>query len=325
MSQVTDYEDTIPSSSLNMIALKAAIESMFLAAVSQNRGAAAASNPFEGMLQWFTDETSVEILKRYTATAGWVPLVSVDISTGAISFYPSAGGSVPVRDLSRGLAVVNASGAANSQVDIDADEIILQDSNGITINVTSVDLTVDITESGADGLDTGAEEVSTWYYLWVISSGSVEAVLLSKSATSPTLPSGYTYKAFVGAIYNDASGNFIAIKQTGNRVSRTILQVLNAGNQTSATIVSLGGACPPSAKAVRGIALLAQSGAGQAAGLIQPDATGLGQIQAYCTYAGEGGLTVPFYLPLTTGASLYYCISGAQAQSLSLSICGWEF
>jgi hypothetical protein len=50
--------------------------------------------------------------------------------------------------------------------------------------------TVDITASGALGLDTGSEASSTWYYVHAIASSDFQTVsaIFSSSPTSPTLP-----------------------------------------------------------------------------------------------------------------------------------------
>ena len=82
MSQVTDFD--VPSSPLTMAALAVALEAVFAALGSINRGATAPSNPFEGML-WWDSAATVEILKRYTVTAGWVSILSVNRSTGALA------------------------------------------------------------------------------------------------------------------------------------------------------------------------------------------------------------------------------------------------
>jgi hypothetical protein len=85
--------------------------------------------------------------------------------------------------------------------------------------LSTVSVTADITASGANGLDTGAEANSTWYYGWVIAKADgTKAALLSTSSSAPTMPSGYTYKALVSAVRNNSGGNFIAYRQFGNRV-----------------------------------------------------------------------------------------------------------
>lgn len=82
MSQVTDY--TIPGSPLNMADLATSLENMFEAAASFNRGTVAPSNPFEGML-WWDSSANPEIIKRYTVAAGWVSILSINITTGIMS------------------------------------------------------------------------------------------------------------------------------------------------------------------------------------------------------------------------------------------------
>jgi len=81
MSQVTDY--IITPTTINMTNLAIELQEMFAAAASANRGSTAPTNPFEGMF-WWDSSANPELLKRYTVTAGWVTLVSVNITTGAM-------------------------------------------------------------------------------------------------------------------------------------------------------------------------------------------------------------------------------------------------
>jgi len=104
------------------------------------------------------------------------------------------------------------------QADIDADELVLSANSGHRYLAADVDLTVDITASGAGGLDTGSEAVSTLYYLWVIYNGTTVTGLISTSSSAPTLPSGYIYKRLVGEVYNDASGNFVGFARVNDEV-----------------------------------------------------------------------------------------------------------
>ena len=85
MSQVEKYE--VPGSPLTMAILKTALENMFAAIGDCNRGASAPSNPSEGMLWWDTSGTPTELLKRFTAVAGWVTLFSVNATTGVVTPY----------------------------------------------------------------------------------------------------------------------------------------------------------------------------------------------------------------------------------------------
>lgn len=85
MSQVTEYK--VPGSPLTMAILKTALDNMFAALADCNRGASAPSNPTEGMLWWDTSGTPTELLKRFTAVAGWVTLLSVNVTTGVVIPY----------------------------------------------------------------------------------------------------------------------------------------------------------------------------------------------------------------------------------------------
>ena len=90
MAQVDEY--TVPSTSpLTMTALKAALDAMFAAAVTCNRGADGAAEPQVGMLQWFTS-AETETLKVY-ASDGWKSILFFNTSTGAITFYGNTDGT----------------------------------------------------------------------------------------------------------------------------------------------------------------------------------------------------------------------------------------
>lgn len=98
------------------------------------------------------------------------------------------------------------------------------------IALQSVSVAPVITTNGVNGLDTGTLAASTWYYVYVIYNGTTTAGLFSLSSTSPTLPSGYTYFARVGAVRTDSSG------------SKYLLQTLQYGRR--AKYISVYGLYP---------------------------------------------------------------------------------
>lgn len=119
----------------------------------------------------------------------------------------------------RDVSVYNNAANPAYQLDIPSGEVGDIDGKG-TIKVGGT-LTLDITASGANGLDTGAEANSTWYYIYLIkdpTTGTV-ASLLSTSPTSPTMPGSYSEKRLIGAVYNDGSGNFREFRQQDRRVT----------------------------------------------------------------------------------------------------------
>ena len=141
------------------------------------------------------------------------------------------------------LVKVNASYPA-SQVDIDADVLQVEDENLSSINVT-----VDITQSGANGLDTGSEAANTWYAALVIYNPTTEDIkgLFTTNPDSPTLPEGYTKYRRVGWVRNNGSSNFLKFYQTGDwwcfDARQTVLSTANPA--TSYTNVDCSSFAPP--------------------------------------------------------------------------------
>jgi hypothetical protein len=236
---------------------------------------------------------------------------------------------LPVRDTSRGLIINNNTISPDCKVDVLAKEIILQDDNFNSFRVTEVDLTLDITMSGANGLDTGAESNYRWYYIWIIAraDGTV-AGILSSSPDHPTIPANYVYKAFAGAVHNcrNSGDDFGPIKQVGNTAGRNAVAVVNSGTAIIPTSMNCSGAIPEKAvKAMGDITLNIAPGGGRGAGWIRsaPD-------QGCVEFAGylnvQGRLTVPFCVPIIETQTLYYNRdSSSNAESITISISGYDY
>lgn len=152
-------------------------------------------------------------------TPGQFPRVKAD-GTG-LEFANSAVAPGTINGLvgtSKNLVIKNQPGDEDTILDITADSVILQSNSGdYTVAVNVVDL-VDITVMGIGGLDTGSETADTWYYVWLISNGASNGTLLSTSSSTPVLPSGYTFKALLGAVRNDSSSNLVRFWQAGCRI-----------------------------------------------------------------------------------------------------------
>lgn len=194
---------------------------------------------------------------RYDASNDWFQMIT---PTGNLA-APSVTGSF------KNLLIKNTSGNEDTQMDITADALLLADTTGSTILVESLNVTANIAAGNVlTGLDTGVEAGSTWYYLWVLSSGAANSCVLSTSSTTPDATflsnnSTYSFKALVGAIRNNASSNFIRSYQTGNQVFIGEGVVLSSKAAAVAnTYEALAGAdltafeavVPPIAKTVRG-------------------------------------------------------------------------
>lgn len=154
----------------------------------------------------------------------------------------------------------------NANVLVTADELVLSSAAGTYKMLTGINLTsLAVTNTGANGLDTGLLAASTWYSVWVIWNGTTVAGLLSLSETAPTLPAGYTHKARVGWIRTDGTGNKypLSFKQVGRRTKYKVasgsntasLPVIITGAQGSATAptwvpVSIASTVPPTASMI---------------------------------------------------------------------------
>lgn len=115
--------------------------------------------------------------------------------------------------------------------------------------LASTPLVIDITLSGAGGLDTGVEAASTWYAIWTIADSTGTnpvAGLFSASFSAPTLPAGYDKKRRVGSVRNDTSSNFISFVVFGKNSGRLTMYT----NGVATRAVLAGGAAVGTVTAV---------------------------------------------------------------------------
>ncbi len=116
---------------------------------------------------------------------------------------------------------------------------------------------VDITASGLNGLDTGAENANSWYSVWLVddSTGTNPAGgLLSLSPTSPTLPGGYDIMRLVMWVRNH-TGDFFEWTIVGAGSTKTVFyneqrnaapqRILSGGGATSFAAVDGSTVIPP--------------------------------------------------------------------------------
>jgi hypothetical protein len=97
--------------------------------------------------------------------------------------------------------------------------------------------------SGNGSLDTGTIAVSTWYHVHEIknlSTGAVD-ILTSTSATSPTLPSGFTIFRRIGSLKTDASSHWVSFTQRGDEFTlvTTVTDISNSTQSTTAVTYTM--------------------------------------------------------------------------------------
>ena len=149
-----------------------------------------------------------------------------------------------VTGVARDLAM-NSTGLS-ALVSMTADELIVKDAAGNAKLLSGLALSASTAVAGAGGRDTGAIAGGTWYAVWAIAKADgTAALLLSLSATAPTLPAGYSYMARVGWVRTDSTANKypLAFKQIGKSVryivapgtNVTVLSILASGTIGSIT------------------------------------------------------------------------------------------
>lgn len=112
--------------------------------------------------------------------------------------------------------------SSNTQASWTADQLLLQNASSVGYLLSPLSVTVNTATSGANGLDTGSLAASTWYYVFSIWNGTNQAVLMSLSSTSPTLPAGYTYFARISSIYLDSSKHIRGFSQEGRNIQHKV-------------------------------------------------------------------------------------------------------
>jgi len=225
--------------------------------------------------------------------------------TKKLDYYETGGGGFG--GLYSNLSIKNNTTNPNYQVDVSADTVLLEDSSKAILRIDALSETVDISSSGANGLDTGSEAGSTWYHIWAIAKADgTKDCLLSASATAPTLPAGYTYKAYLGAVYNNGSGDFIAFHQYDNNVSIMETGVLAGGTESSYTSVSLAAAVPSTAKTITGFMSAIGGEASQPGGYIAATSAGLNPVTVQSGGAFGFIFTGTFTMKLVEVQTMYY-------------------
>lgn len=227
----------------------------------------------------------------------------------------------------------------NATVTLTSDAVVIENSATVGRTIRNVSVSINTATTGANALDTGTIAASTWYYIHVIYNPTTNTVagLASLSATSPTLPSGYTMSARAGAFPTDGTANKypLSLKQFGRKVQYvvaagtnvTAVPQMSSGVQGSVTTptwvaVSVNNFVPPTAGAIRVMTRYAGSGFGSAVApnnaYGSPSSANPPPLMIQSTDANGAVLSADFVLE---GTNIYWASPGVSGL---LACVGWE-
>jgi hypothetical protein len=188
-----------------------------------------------------------------------------------------------------------SSTGTNASISVSVDEIALENSSNQYQTVRSVSLTINSATTGANGLDTGTLAASTLYNMFVIWNGTTVAGLISLSATAPTLPSGYTYFARVGAIFTDGTANKypLSFRQFGRQSHLVIAAATNVlGARLMASGVS-GNVVTPTWVAVSTVSYIPPTASSILVGMFANAVSAVAILAPNNSYGPTGNTTAP--------------------------------
>ena len=142
--------------------------------------------------------------------------------------WQSAAATQAIRSLFKNLVVTVI---GTTTLTLTADELMLEDASGNFLKASAVSLSLNIVTTGANGLDTGSAAEATWYYVFAIYNPTTSTLsgLLSLPATAPTLPTGYTLYARLGAVQTIPTAATLYYTLQKGRKAQYVVQSGNAG------------------------------------------------------------------------------------------------
>jgi len=185
--------------------------------------------------QWNADDTNFPE-KTLASDSDWL-LMEDSLASYAKKKIRVANllGSIPKKYIHN--LTLGVDGAAK-KVYIAYGEVAVTNLSNLTKVLTGDEFSVpiDLTTTGALGLDIGTLQSSTWYNIYVIAKADGTRSALASTASTPgnvVLPSGYTYLRKVGEVYIDAGGTPISYSSFGSTHTFYIPQPFYSGSMTT--------------------------------------------------------------------------------------------
>lgn len=209
------------------------------------------------------------------------------------------------------------------------------DSTGAYYITLSSDQTVDISASGANGLDTGSEASNTWYNLYVVSKSSDTTDTKFVFSTSTTYagitdPAGYDIgRRLPFVVRNNPSSNLLRFKLLSSVNNQTefywidsetgssIYEIVSGGTSTSFSSITNSASIPPEAVEVTCVARTTNNNA-TAVTIKDSDSTISTGYRIAATDGGVFGLPCWFKVTLDSSQTFRYKVTSTGAVTIQL-------
>lgn len=212
----------------------------------------------------------------------------------------------------------------STHIGMTATEIVLKDGGGKVSLIPAFTAAIDITTSGAGGLDYATPAAaSTWHYIWALSKGDGLSAILSQSATAPNLPDSYLYCALIGAIYIGSGSILSKFLQVGKDVwiGKTNAFLSTATADDTWQTLSLAAIVAPNAVECWGVAgvTTANNGRFRISGDAPATFTdpGIGEVDLLVTDTGASNYgfraSGPWRVPIVTAQTVYWAVANHTA------------
>jgi len=201
---------------------------------------------------------------RLSATPGGAALNTTGTQSGTHTAYAYATGGetdltmpylgqlvtpgIPLPSFAVNLQINNNSATPDTKVDVSCDAATVGGATGNGRH-SGVAVTINLTTTGANALDTGTLAASTWYYIFLISTGTTVAGLASKNL-NPSLPATYLYSVRLGAMQTDASSKLYRTRQVGTKAQYVVTASSNTASLWMLSNASIGSVTFPTYNAV---------------------------------------------------------------------------
>jgi len=138
---------------------------------------------------------------------------------------------------------------ADTNATFTASQVVLKADDGRPMIARNVSVTLNLSTSGLNGLDTGSAATNCWYTVYLVSNGLTFGCVAVKENDSnsdgiddavPVWPTGYVYRAQISSVFYNSSNFIRQFAQTGSRIYQAPYAIKNGANShgTSYSVIS---------------------------------------------------------------------------------------